>query len=151
MNRNKLPRFSFPAAGMLFTTCLPLQAAEEQKPTALGLASDTMGAGFLLQFTAGLVVVLFCVVALAWLMRRVGNIQSSANGALRVIGGLALGTREKLVLVQVGEAQLLIGVAPGRVEAVHVLKEPVNTQAPESVHGGFASRLKEALKMEQPS
>ena len=96
-------------------------------------------------------IVLVCVIALAWLMRRIGNIQSSANGALQVVGGLALGTREKLMLVQVGDTQLLVGVAPGRVEALHVLKEPVTTQQPKAQHGSFALRLKEAFKMEQAS
>ena len=70
MNTNKLPRFSVPAAGILFTACLPLQAAEEQKPAALGLAGDTMGAGFLLQFTAGLVVVGLVGLAVAGRNRR---------------------------------------------------------------------------------
>jgi flagellar protein FliO/FliZ len=125
-------------------------AAADTTPAPVGFAGEAIGSGFMLQFTAGLLVVLMSVVGLAWLLRRVGRLQSSADGTLRVIGGLALGTRERVVLVQVGETQVLLGVAPGRVQAVHVLQEPVVTgKESESVTGSFAVRLKEALKMEK--
>ncbi len=38
-------------------------------------------------------------------------------------------SEERVVLVQVGKQQLLIGVAPGRVSTLHVLDEPVTPQA----------------------
>jgi flagellar protein FliO/FliZ len=121
-----------------------------QEISPVGLAGQAMGADFLLQFTVGLVLVLFSVVALAWLMRRFGRLQSSANGSLEVIGGLALGARERVVLVQVGETQVLVGVAPGRVEAVHVLSEPVRVRKPQEAQpGSFAARLKDVLKAEK--
>jgi flagellar protein FliO/FliZ len=116
----------------------------------VGLAGQAMGADFLIQFTVGLVLVLLSVVALAWLMRRFGRLQSAANGSLEVIGGLALGARERVVLVQVGDTQVLVGVAPGRVEAVHVLKEPVTVRKPQEVaSASFAARLRDVLKAEK--
>ena len=52
------------------------------------------------------------------------------NGALQVVTEIAVGQKERVVLVQVGKQQLLIGVAPGRVSTLHVLDEPVTPQAP---------------------
>ena len=52
---------------------------------------------------------------LAWIMRRMNRWQMSAGGSLRLLGGLSLGARERILLVQVGDTQLLVGVAPGYV------------------------------------
>ncbi len=42
-----------------------------------------------------------------------------------MIGSRALGPRDRLVLVQVGEEQILLGLTPGRITPLHVLKTPV--------------------------
>jgi len=108
-----------------------------------------MGSGFVTQSVTGLLIVLVSIVGLAWMMKRFGRLQSSAKGALQIIDGMALSTRERIVLVQVGDTQILLGVAPGRVEAVHVLDTPVVTEVREEMTGSFATRLKEALVKEQ--
>lgn len=130
-----------------------VQAADKaQAASPVGFAREAMGGGFMVQFFAGLVLVLVCVVALAWMMRRFGRLQSSANGALRVVDGIALSTRERLMLVQVGDTQILLGVAPGRVEAVHVLDQPVEEARQElPAAGSFAARFREVLGKEQAS
>lgn len=130
-----------------------VQAADKPlAPSPVGFAREAMGGGFMVQFFAGLLLVLVCVIVLAWMMRRFGRLQSSANGALQMVDGIALSTRERLVLVQVGEVQVLLGVAPGRVEAVHVLEQPVATGKQDSpVSGTFAARFRDALGKEQVS
>jgi flagellar protein FliO/FliZ len=59
-----------------------------------------------------------------WFMRY-GGAQGVATGALRVVASLHLGQRERAVVVQVGERQLLLGVAPGRVALLHELGTPL--------------------------
>ena len=107
--------------------------------------NEPLGAANLLQLTFGLLVVLAAIVGSAWLLRRYGRLQSGAAGALRVIGGLSMGPRERVVLIQVGAQQLLLGVAPGSVQMLHVLAEPV----PEISHpigkSKFAEQLGKAL------
>jgi flagellar protein FliO/FliZ len=129
----------------------PLRAADAT-PSPIGMAHEVMDGGFLLQFLAGLAVVLVSIVGLAWLLKRAGGLRASARGTLRVIDGIALSARERIVLVQVGEAQVLLGVAPGRVNRVHVLDEPVAVPAPdEAAPGNFAERLKQVMGGERPS
>jgi hypothetical protein len=48
-------------------------------------------------------------------------------GAIEILADVAVGAKERAVLVQVGRQQLLLGVAPGRVNTLHVLTEPVTT------------------------
>ena len=139
------------ASGLLVAICpVTVQAAEKsQDLSPVGMAGEVMGSGFVTQSVTGLLIVLVSIVGLAWMMKRFGRLQSSAKGALRIIDGMALSTRERIVLVQVGDTQILLGVAPGRVEAVHVLDQPVVTEAREEMTGSFATRLKEALVKEQ--
>ena len=132
-------------------TALPAAAAQTSA-SPIGMAGEVLDGGFMLQFLAGLGVVVLCIVGLAWLLKRAGGLQSSARGALRVIDGVALSTRERLVLVQVGEQQVLLGVAPGRVNAVHVLDQPVQMDTTSDAQAeSFATRLREVIGREKLS
>lgn len=104
----------------------------------------------LLRLTLALGVVLAAILALTWLLRRVGRLSRSANGQLRILGGLPVGNRERIVLVQVGKTQLLLGVAPGQVQTLHILEETIDTsQQSSTVEEGrgvsFAHRLRTIL------
>jgi flagellar protein FliO/FliZ len=48
---------------------------------------------------------------------------------MRVLATLYLAPREKLLLVQVGEQQLLLGSSAQGLSCLHVLAEPVQPQA----------------------
>ncbi|MNF92533.1 Flagellar biosynthesis protein, FliO [compost metagenome] len=49
------------------------------------------------------------------------------------------------MLVQVGGEQLLLGLTPGRIAPLHVLKEPVHLPDGEPASAEFAQRLMELL------
>ena len=69
--------------------------------------------------------VVLAVLALgAWLVRRALRIRPGQHGELQLLGGLSLGARERLVLVQVGGRRVLLGVCPGRIQAVAVEPNP---------------------------
>lgn len=97
-----------------------------ESPTAVA-------AGSLTQVTLSLLLVLGAVFAAAWVMRRLRGFGTFRNGALQVITEIAVGTKERVVLVQVGQQQLLLGVAPGRVSTLHVLTEAVTPSPPTAV------------------
>ena len=43
------------------------------------------------------------------------------NGPLRVIGGLMISPRERIILVEVGDSWLVVGVVPGQIKTLHTL------------------------------
>ncbi len=55
-------------------------------------------------------------------MRKLSGITGSGVEKMRIVGGLSLGMREKVILLQVGKKQLVLGVTPGRIDALHVLE-----------------------------
>ena len=80
-------------------------------------------AGGLLRVVLALIVVLAAVLAAAWLARRMRALSGGGGTAgLQMLAQLPLGTRERAVLVRVGDCQVLIGVAPGNVRTLHVLE-----------------------------
>lgn len=109
----------------------------------------------LVQVTLGLAAVLALILLLAWLVRRFGPLHAGGPGTVRLLGGVSLGQREKAVLVQVGDKQLLLGIAPGNVRTLHVFDAPVLPESPtagdealaprRAAGGGFAERLQAAL------
>ena len=104
-------------------------AAETALQNNHGLAgTDTLSTGNLFQVTLGLLAVVATIFALAWFVRRYGRFQAAANGSLKVVGGLSVGPRERVVLVQVEDRQILLGVAPGRVQMLHALESRMPVQ-----------------------
>jgi flagellar protein FliO/FliZ len=92
------------------STC---QAAETE-------ALQSMAPG-LLQATLGLAVVLALIWGAGWLVRRLAPKGSSSRSPIKLVATQALGPRERVVLVELGENWLLLGVAAGNVTALHTM------------------------------
>jgi len=101
--------------------------------------------GQLTQLVLGLLLVVGLIFALAWLLRRVQGASPRNGQLIELLGSRALGPRDRLVLVQVGKEQILLGITPGRITPLHVLKEPVQVPTGEQASPEFAQRLMELL------
>ena len=135
-------------AGLLLALPLSALAAE---PVAQAVTAPAVGSvgGQLTQLVLGLLLVIGLIFVLAWLMRRVQRIGPGNGQVIELVGSRALGPRDRLVLVQVGEEQILLGLTPGRITPLHVLKTPVNVDQTESATPEFAQRLMELLGKDQ--
>ncbi|MBC7781777.1 MAG: flagellar biosynthetic protein FliO [Proteobacteria bacterium] len=110
--------------------CAALGALAGATATAAdALPPSPMSFSGVLQVVFGLALVVAAIVATGWVLRRIGPNQS-AGGLLRVVGGVMVGPRERLVLVEIGEQWLVLGVAAGSVSLLHSL--------PKSAAGEFA-------------
>lgn len=135
-------------AGLLLALPLSALAAE---PVAQVAATPAVGSvsGQLTQLVLGLLLVIGLIFVLAWLMRRVQRIGPGNGQVIELVGSRALGPRDRLVLVQVGEEQILLGITPGRITPLHVLKTPVDAVKTEAATPEFAQRLMELLGKDQ--
>ena len=115
-----------------------------QTPTQ---STDSTVVHNLVQVSLGLIVVLLIIGGAAWFVRKFGNFQVTSKGNLRIIGGLHLGTKERIVLLQVGKEQLVVGVSPGNINKLHILKEPIIIDEKNEISkSSFAERLSEVIK-----
>lgn len=132
----------------LAVTALGVMAAEPAVQAAAPPVSSALGSGVggqLTQLVLGLLLVIGLIFALAWLLRRVQSAGPRNGQLIELLGSRALGPRDRLVLVQVGNEQILLGITPGRITPLHVLKEPLQVPATEQATPEFAQRLMELL------
>lgn len=113
-------------------------------------ATPGVSTGGVLKALLALAVVLVAVVAIAWAARRIspGNV---AGSSLKLQGGLSVGTRERVMLVEIKDTWLVLGVAPGRVNLLHSLPRPENLPATAGNsttpnQNNFAAWLSNAIK-----
>ena len=105
-----------------------------------------VGVGSLASVTFALLVVLAAIFAVAWLARRVRGIGNRVGNAIDVLADVPLGPKERAVLLKVGAEQVLIGVAPGRVSALHVLREPIEVTRTATAASPAATSFSALLK-----
>lgn len=102
------------------------------------------GVSGMLSVLLSLVVVLAVVFAVAWGMRRMQGLASMRNAHMKIVAQMALSTRERLVIVEVGGEQILLGVGPGVIRKLHKLEEPIDTES-DPAGASFRDRLMESL------
>ncbi|MGZ7459677.1 flagellar biosynthetic protein FliO [Pseudomonas sp. Ma2-10] len=137
------------ALGLALASPFSVMAAEPVAMAASAAAPAVSSgvAGQLTQLVFGLLLVLGLIFFLAWLLRRVQQAGPAGKGqVIELIGSRALGPRDRLMLVQVGNEQILLGLSPGTITALHVLKEPVQVPGgTEKATPEFAQRLMELM------
>lgn len=100
---------------------------------------------------AGVLIALIALILLcAWLTRRLAPGLAQANGGpqLNIVASKALGTREKVVVLQVEDQWLLLGVGGGQINHLHTLpaKTPTeNNPASPANSDSFSERFARAV------
>jgi flagellar protein FliO/FliZ len=116
---------------------------ENQLPAA---PSGFGAGGYLVQLIGGLVFVVVAILAFGWMMRRFSATSGLGQPrAIEILAVRSLGTREKLMLIQVGDEQLLIGVSPAGLRTLHALQQPLQIPTPEKAGVDFASLLRKQM------
>ena len=133
---------------LLLAPLTALAAEPVAKAATTPVAGSDIG-GQLVQLMLGLLLVVGLIFALAWLLRRVQQIGPRGNQAIKLVASQALGPRDRLLLVQVGGEQILLGISAGRIAPLHVLKEPVPLADGAPATPEFAQRLMELLGKDQ--
>jgi flagellar protein FliO/FliZ len=90
-----------------------------------------------------LLMVLVVIVISAVILKRFQGVRHSING-LKIVTSLHLGAKEKLVVVQAGNKQLLLGVTAQQISLIETLDEPLIAAKENSVD--FAQSIAKLLK-----
>lgn len=131
-----------------------MSAADGTAQTAregLQLSGEGLAAMSLLgKGAAALVVVIALILLLAWLVRRLNLHQGPAGQHLQVVASAAVGQRERVVIVQVDDSWLVLGVAQNQVNLLDKRPPPADLAASEQPRSArpqaFATRLAQAFQ-----
>lgn len=124
-------------------------AAESARPAYVPPPAAGVSTGSVLQVILSLLLVLATVVVVAWVLKRMNLPQQGAANALKVVSGVAVGQRERIVLVEVNDTWLVVGVAPGQVSALHTMPKgtvPSTMQAATADDNKFQAWLKQMME-----
>ena len=112
-------------------------AAQTETPAGL----EPMSSPYLLKLTGGLLFIVAAIFVLAWLLRKLNVNHAATPGLIRIVAGINVGARDRILLLQVGDEQILVGMSPGRISRLHELKQPLEAPLGQVAGGAFAARL----------
>jgi flagellar protein FliO/FliZ len=118
------------ALGLLLLLLALPAIAQDAAPVVA--PSSLFTGDYLLQVVGSIVVVILLLVGVLILLRRFNGVSGQMSGNMRVISSVGVGQRERVVLLQVGDQQMLVGVGPGNVRKIHAFDEPVVEQTASS-------------------
>ncbi|MDO8813625.1 MAG: flagellar biosynthetic protein FliO [Gallionella sp.] len=95
-------------------------AAEVTRP-AYTPPPPAVSSGNIAQIIFSLLLVLAAIVLVAWLLKRMNVAQQGSVKLLKVLGAVPIGQRERIVLVEIKDTWLVVGVGPGQIRTLHSL------------------------------
>jgi len=118
---------------------LPARAAEGATGPVFGVMQMLLGLGF----------VLGLIVLASWVLRRFGAGPTAPGALVRIVTAASVGPREKVVLVEIQDQWLVLGVAPGRVSMLQQLPRQALPHGEGQAAQGFGRWLAEARRGRQ--
>lgn len=133
---------------LFFALTLPLQVfAETAQPNPIPPGS-VIAAESMTKMVIGLALVLVIIIAIAWLLKRFSIIPTAATGHIKIVSAASVGQRERIVIVEIGETCLVLGVAPGQVNMLHSMEKSAlntNDKTLKNASGQFSEALDKSI------
>lgn len=129
-------------------------SAASDTASAIAGGENLIGLATLGKLTVALTAIVVIILIGAVLVRRLRLVHSHPAAAIRVVSSAPVGPKERVVVVEVASAWLVLGVGGGQVTRLHKLPAPPPELAPTSPADGpafeegdsFATRFAKALK-----
>jgi len=107
--------------------------------------ASPLSVGSLTQLTLSLIAIVALILAIGWVLKRFKLAGPRGSGEIAVIDELSVGPRDRIVLVRVGDAQVLVGVGASGLVPLTPLAAPI------ALKGGapapdFALRLRDLMR-----
>lgn len=103
----------------------------------------------LTKWTIGLFVVLVLIAIVAWSFKRFSNFGVSQAGNMKILGGLSVGNREKVVLMKAGNSHLLLGITASQIQTLHVFDKGEINESDDQHSSSFQDNLRKILDKKQ--
>lgn len=112
--------------------------------TGVAAPGSPLSVSSLAQLTLSLVAIVAFIFAVSWALKRFRLAAPRGRGEIAVVDELSISPRERIMLIRVGDSQVLVGVGAGGVVGLTPLTTPIVLNgSPAPV---FADRLREFMK-----
>jgi flagellar protein FliO/FliZ len=102
---------------------------DQTKPDTVEVGRHVMGNLDAGSMILSLLAVLLAIVVVAWILKKLQVGGNSVVNGLKVVTSLNLGAKERLIVVQVGKKQLLLGVTGQQINLLETLAEPIEIKS----------------------
>ena len=116
------------------------------------LASTTMppvlDSFALMKTIFSLLFVLGLIVLVVWLLKHTMQGFAVQSNNIRVVDAIAIGAKERVVLIDIGDTRLVLGVAPGQITKLHEMPRPHSSpsESEETLESEkFVTKLKQMI------
>lgn len=135
----------FPFSGARIRSALLVAATHPLAAWAQTTTAEPPGVSgsAIVQMLLGLTLIIGLLFAGAYLLRKLNGGRSFGHtGPMRIVGGLMISARERIVLLEVGDEWIVIGIVPGQIKTLHTLPKG-EIQAPGGSEKSFSQWLKQ--------
>jgi flagellar protein FliO/FliZ len=132
---------------VFLSALLVVQSSHAQSNTV----SPTTG---VIQILLALSFVIFLMLAIAWIFKRVGPSMIHQQLPMKIVGGMRIGNREKVMVIEVADQWLVLGITAQQINTLATLpKQELNAtkEADTAIHNPFATWLKSTMEKRNAS
>ncbi len=113
--------------------------------TAMAQPASPLSMGSLAQLTFSLLAIVALIFAISWILKRFKLALPRGSGDMAVLDQVAVGPRERIALVRVGDHQVLVGIGAAGIVPLTPLAAPISLR-PGTGNAPFAERLRDMMK-----
>ena len=113
--------------------------------TGMAQPASPLSMGSLTQLTLSLIAIVGLILVISWALKRLKLAGPRGSGEIAVIDELSVGPRDRIVLIRVGESQVLVGISAAGFVPLTPLSAPIVLKAGPQTPA-FADRLRDLMK-----
>ncbi len=98
----------------------------------------------LMKVSFALVLVLALIYGIAWFFKRNHGLKNLVGLPIKTLAMAPMGVKEKIVLIEIGDKQILLGMTPNSIQTLATFDEPI-LQAPVDKQSIFARKMKDIM------
>jgi flagellar protein FliO/FliZ len=130
---------------ILLLLALPLHVSAEKPQSSYVPPPSVITTEGMVQMVVGLLLVLATIGLVAWLVKRFAILPTTGSGVMKIIATTGVGQRERVVIVEVGNTWLVLGVASGRVNILHSMDKTSPDKAQDALRNLETEKFPEQL------
>lgn len=124
---------------------MPLTVFAQTESDGPGAIASPVSIPSLVSVVGSLFFVIAAIVLVGWLYSRMRGVNVRASKAISILAAQPLGAKEKIVIVQIGDKQIAVGLTPSCLQTLHVFDTPIIESSETELNIPFAEKLRGAL------
>jgi flagellar protein FliO/FliZ len=121
VNAEMLPSTSTPVSPVLNNANSTAEISGRPAPAQSAATAAVASAGSLTQIAMVLLLVVGLIAGIAWLLKKLGVARAVGGTTIRVVSGINLSNRERILVVEIADQWIVVGVSPGRINTLATL------------------------------